>query len=280
MAKAIITHEILMEFKQFLYSEEKSVATIEKYLRDARAFQQYAKGQTIRKELLIAYKKFLCNTYAPASVNSMLASLHRLLAFMGLHGCKVRLLKVQKRIYCSDDQELSIQEYRRLVQAAKSRNNERLQMILQTLCATGARVSELKFFTVEALASGRVSVSCKGKLRTILLPLDLRSKLSKYVKRAGITTGEIFITRNGKSVDRSNIWAQMKALCEQAQVSRKKVFPHNLRHLFARTFYSIEKDIAKLADILGHSSVDTTRLYIISSGKEHRQQMERLHLVL
>lgn len=279
MSKQNITQTHLTAFEEYLLREEKSAATVEKYLRDARAFVLYAEGKTVTKEMTVAYKKSLEETgYKPRSVNSMLAGLNRFLDFMGAADCKVKTVRIQKPTYLTEEKELTKDEYKRLLAAA--RNKEQLNLVIRTICATGIRVSELKYFTVEAVRNGEVSVKCKSKTRTILVPGDLRKLLLNYAHKHGITDGVIFVTRNGKPLDRSYIWAQMKGLCEAAGVNPSKVFPHNLRKLFARTFYGIEKDIAKLADILGHSSIETTRIYIMTTGSEHRRQIERMGLAL
>ncbi len=269
----------LKHFKEYLQQEEKSPVTVEKYLRDTTAFAEFAGTQKITKELTIAYKENLIRQgYAVRSINSMLASLNCLLGFLGHPEAKVKSLKQQKQIYTSGEKELTKAEYLRLLDASKGQ--EQLNLVIQTICGTGIRVSELKYFTVEAVRTGEVTVRCKGKSRPILIPDKLRKLLLKYAGSTRIAKGSIFVTRTGKNLDRSNIWSQMKKLCEKAKVNPKKVFPHNLRKLFARTFYGIEKDIAKLADILGHSSIETTRIYIMTTGAEHRQKIERLGLVV
>lgn len=279
MAERILSEETVFDFHEYLVLEEKSTATVEKYLRDVRAFHLFLDGQPVTKEQMMAYKKSLLERgYAVNSINSMLASLNSLLAYLGWTDCKVKNVKTQHKTYCTEDKELTKSEYLRLLDAAKDR--PQLHLILETICGTGIRVSELRFFTLEAVKCGEITVSCKSKTRTILLPSKLRKLLLDHAKNNGIHSGPIFITRNGKPLDRSNIWAQMKSLCEAAGVKASKVFPHNLRKLFARTFYGIEKDIAKLADILGHSSIDTTRIYIMTSGTEHRRKMGRLGLVV
>ena len=279
MSEQNITQTHLTAFEEYLLREEKSAATVEKYLRDARAFVLYADGKILSKELTVAYKKSLEDTgYKPRSINSMLASLNHFLDFMGAGECKVKTVRVQKQTFLTAEKELSKDEYIRLLNAAK--HKEQLNLVIRTICATGIRVSELKYFTVEAVRNGEVSVKCKSKTRTIIVPGDLRKLLLSYAKKHGITDGAVFVTRNGKPLDRSFIWAQMKGLCEAAGVNPSKVFPHNLRKLFARTFYGIEKDIAKLADILGHSSIETTRIYIMTTGTEHRKKIERMGLAL
>ncbi len=274
-----LSNEQIKEFANYLYREEKSAATQEKYLRDVRVFCVYADDNEITKELVVAWKKQLVDSgYAVRSINSMLASVNSLLDFLGLAYCKVKNIRTQRQTYCAEEKELTKAEYLRLLEASKK--NEQLNLVLQTICGTGIRVSELRYFTVEAIRYGEVTVDCKNKTRTILVPGKLKSILLNYAKRHAITTGAIFVTRNGKPLNRSNIWSAMKKLCETAGVKSSKVFPHNLRKLFARTFYSIEKDIAKLADILGHSSINTTRIYIMTTGIEHRRKIERLGLVV
>ncbi len=278
MRERKITEEMIKSYRQHLIRDEKSTATVEKYLRDVRAFLVFAGGAAVTKELTVAYKKQLQKDYAPRSVNSMLASVNSFLIFIGRSDCKVKALKLQRQVYCAEEKELRKAEYERLLKAAEK--NEKLRLVMQTICATGIRVSELRFFTVEAVKRGEVVVSCKAKTRTILIPGKLRRRLLDYAGKQKIRSGVIFLTRNGKPLDRKTIWAQMKELCRAAGVNPGKVFPHNLRKLFARTFYGIEKDIAKLADILGHSSIDTTRIYIMTTGTEHRRKVERLGLVV
>ena len=279
MPERILSSQCLNAFREHLIREEKSAATIEKYLRDARAFLAYSMGHGITKEHTVSYKHFLQEQgYAICSINSMLASINSLLDFMGWRDCKVKNLRCQRKTYCAEEKELTKAEYLRLLEASK--NQEQLNLVIQTICGTGIRVSELKYFTIEAISHGEVTVQCKSKTRTILVPGKLKKLLLNYAKKCGILSGAIFITRSGKPLDRSNIWAQMKRLCKAARVNPSKVFPHNLRKLFARTFYGIEKDIAKLADILGHSSIDTTRIYIMTTGTEHRRKIERMGLVV
>ena len=269
----------LAAFQRHLLLEEKSPVTVEKYLRDARNFAAFAQERCVTKELTMAYKQFLQERgYAVRSINSMLASLNCLLDFMGRGDCKVKSLRCQRQTYCSEEKELNKEEYVRLLAAAEKQ--PQLKLIMETICSTGIRVSELKYFTVEAVYGGAVCVRCKSKNRTILVPGKLKKMLLAFAKKQGITAGPIFVTRTGKPLDRSNIWAQMKKLCQRAKVNPGKVFPHNLRKLFARTFYGIEKDIAKLADILGHGSIETTRIYIMTTGTEHRRKMERLGLII
>lgn len=281
MKGRILTNEAIDCFKKHLQEEEKSENTVEKYLRDVRAFAIYLNGAEVTKETVIAYKnKLLAENYAIRSINSMLASLNSLFSFLGWIDCKVKSIKLQRQIYCPEEKELTKAEYMRLVNTAKQKGDERLNLILQTICGTGIRVSELQYITVEAVKRGEATVSLKGKTRTVFIVKELKKKLLRYTAEQNISSGSIFITRSGKPMSRTNIWREMKGLCEQAGVNPQKVFPHNLRHLFARTFYGIEKDIAKLADILGHSSINTTRIYIISTGNEHRQRMENMRLII
>ena len=279
MEGEVLSMQHLKLFQEHLQKEEKSAATVEKYLRDVRAFVMFTKGQPITKEVTIAYKKYLEeNGYAIRSINSMLASLNSILDFLGWTACKVKTLRRQRQIYCTEEKELTKEEYMRLLDASK--NQVQLNTIIQTICGTGIRVSELRYFTIEAVRRGEVSVHCKNKIRTILVPGKLKRLLLDYAKRKKIASGAIFVSKNGLPLNRSNIWAQMKRLCKKAKINPEKVFPHNLRKLFARTFYSMEKDIAKLADILGHESIETTRIYIMTTGVEHRRKIERLGLVV
>ena len=281
MSERILSQEHLTAFSEYLDREEKSAATVEKYLRDAGAFVAFAAGRPVTKELTVAYKQHLVDRkYAVRSVNSMLAGVNGFLTFMEWPDCRVKSLKRQREIFCPEEKELSKAEYLRLLDASKASDQIQLNLVMQTICGTGIRVSELKFFTIEAVRQGEVSVRCKSKTRTILVPGKLRRALLDFAKKHGIREGHIFVTKSGRPLDRSNIWAQMKRLCAKARVNPSKVFPHNLRKLFARTFYGIEKDIAKLADILGHGSIETTRIYIMSTGQEHRRKIERLGLVL
>ena len=270
----------IAEFKAQLISEERSAATVGKYIRDVKAFAEYAQNKGVTKETVIAYKKHLQGNYAVRSINSMLASLNSFFAFLGWRDLRVKSLKVQQRVFCPEERELTKEEYTRLCKAAERRENSRLCLLLQTICGTGIRVSELRFVTVESVRRGEAAVKCKSKTRTVFIVKALRQKLLRYAAEQGIKSGMIFVTRTGKPLGRTNIWREMKSLCAEANVNPKKVFPHNLRHLFARVFYGIEKDIAKLADILGHSSINTTRIYIISTGTEHRRRMERMRLIM
>lgn len=272
--------EKLNEYLDYLAQEERSEATKKQYQRDIRCFLHYAKNRELSKEIVIEYKEKLQSTYQPASVNAKLAALNGYFAFIGQSDLQVRQLKIQRRAFCTKEKELTKKEYLRLVQAANHQKDERLSLLLQTICGTGIRVSEVRAITAEAVREGEALIHNKGKIRTVLLPRKLCQVLKKYMASHKIITGPIFITRQGNPLDRSNIWKMMKSICSAAGVAAGKVFPHNLRHLFARCFYSIDKDLAKLADILGHSNINTTRIYILSTGQEHRQHMETLGLVI
>ena len=281
MMQKTISLETIEQFEKQLISDEKSKATTEKYIRDVKALMNYIKGQTLTKEVVIAYKnKLIAEQYAVRSINSMLSSINSLFDFLEWNELKVKNIKIQHQIFSPEEKELRQEDFRKLVQSAERKKNDRLSMIIQTIGGTGIRISELSSFTVEAVKIGTVIITCKGKNRKVLIIKKLREKLLLYAKRHNITHGQIFLTKSGKPIDRSNIWREMKALCKDTGINPKKVFPHNIRHLFARMFYKIEKDIAKLADILGHSSINTTRIYIISTGEEHRKQLELMRLII
>ncbi|MDO4322974.1 MAG: tyrosine-type recombinase/integrase [Lachnospiraceae bacterium] len=270
----------LESYLNYLKQEERSKATINQYRRDIFRFLSSLDTEVLTKEAAVAYKQKLEQKYRPVSVNTKLSALNSFFIFIRKKELCMKLLKIQRTAYCPAERELSREEYLRLVKAAEKRKNEKLALLLQTICSTGIRVSEVKYITVEAIDQGEALIRLKGKTRTILIPRKLQKNLKKFIHREKISSGPVFVTRTGRSLDRSNIWKMMKALCRDAGVDEKKVFPHNLRHLFARCFYSVDKDIAKLADILGHSSINTTRIYIISSGKEHRRCLDALGLVV
>lgn len=274
-----ITSELIAKFRKKLIEEEKSYATIEKYIHDIIAFDVWLGERRLDKEAVLEYKEYLAQNYAPSSVNSVISSLNSFFAYNDLYGLKVKTLKIQKQIFSGEDKELSKAEYGRLLSAAKAKGNEKLYLLMQTICSTGIRVSELRYITVESLKVRKAQINMKGKMRIVILPNDLCKMLIRYARDNKIMSGSVFVSRNGKPLDRSNIWKLMKALCESANVAREKVFPHNLRHLFARTFYSIQKDIVRLADILGHSSVNTTRIYTMETGEVHRRQIQKLGLL-
>ena len=280
MEERTLTNDSVCKFHAYLMSEERSQNTVEKYLRDVKAFMRFAKGGTLTKEIVIGYKKHLQEHYKVRSINSMLASINSLFEFLGWPELKTKTIKLQQQIYCPEDKELTRAEYERLCQTAMAMHNRRLCPVLQTICGTGIRVSELPFVTVEAAKKGEATVSLKGKTREVFIVKRLKEKLLCYAAEQGLESGPIFVTKTGKPMSRTNIWREMKNLCETAGVAPEKVYPHNLRHLFARAFYDMEKDIAKLADILGHSSINTTRIYIISTGIEHQKRMENMRLIL
>ena len=273
-----LTEQQILKFRNHLIEEEKSNATIGKYVRDLKAFQIWLEKATLDKGSVLNYKVHLCEKYATASVNSMLSSINSFFAYFEWFELRVKTIKVQKQIFASKEKELSKSEYERLLAAAKMKS-QRLYLLLQTICSTGIRISELRFVTAESLERGTAEVSCKGKYRCVFLPTILCKMLEIYVKEQKIKSGPIFVSKNGNPLDRSNIWNAMKKLCKEARVSESKVFPHNLRHLFARTYYSAQKDVVRLADILGHSSVNTTRLYTMETGDVHRKQIQRLGLI-
>ncbi len=270
----------LTQYLKYLKQEERSISTIKQYRREIVNFLHFAQGKQISKETVLDYKNMLMKIFQPASVNTKLAALNGFFSFIGKNALKIRSLKIQRQAFCSKENELKKEEYIRLVKTARAHNNEKLALLLQTLCSTGIRVSELSAVTVEAVKQGRTVLHLKGKIRIILIGGKLRKELIKYCKKHRINSGRIFVTRGGKPLNRSNIWKMMKMLCDEANVNKSKVFPHNLRHLFARSFYDSEKDIAKLADILGHSNINTTRIYITSSGEEHVKCMDSLGLIV
>lgn len=275
----MITDTVLEMFAKNLRELERSERTVEKYTRDVRRFAAYVGNEELSKAATMRFKEALRREMSPVSANSVLAAVNSFLKFTGLSAFCVRAFRIQRRLF-SLKNELTSAEYKRLVKSAFDAKNERLAMIIQTICATGIRVSELKYITVEALRTGYAEITCKGKIRVVFIPDKLRSALRKYAGKQEILSGAVFVTRGGKPVDRSNIWRGMKSLCERARVSADKVFPHNLRHLFARTFYSLEKDIARLSDILGHSSISTTRIYTMECGENHARQVNLLDLTV
>lgn len=274
-----ITEKLISDFKLYLIQDEKAPSTIEKYIRDISAFYEWSFEKKLTKETVMEYKRYIMAHFAPSSTNSILSSINHFFVFNKWYDLKVRSIKIQRHIFSGKDKELTKDEYQRLLQAAKSKNNKQLNLLMQTICSCGLRVSELKFITVEALNRQTAIIKCKGKMRQIFLPATLCGMLKRYAKAKKISSGAVFITKTGKPLDRSNIWKMMKNLCESAKVPRSKVFPHNLRHLFARTYYNIEKDIVRLADILGHSSVNTTRIYTMENGDSCREQIQKLGLL-
>lgn len=274
-----ITVELIEEFRQYLYDKEKSANTIEKYVRDVFKLMEFVGDKALEKPDILLYKKEICKVYAPKSVNSMLSSINAFFMMLGWYELKVKTLKIQRRIFAARERELTKTEYERLLAAAKNRGNERMYYLIQTIGSTGIRISELRYVSVEAVRNGCADIDCKGKIRQVFLPKRLCKILNVYIKKHNIKKGPVFVSKNGKPLDRSNIWRMLQSLCEEAHVSPQKVFPHNFRHLFARTYYSFQKDIVRLADILGHSNINTTRIYTMESGEIYKKQIECLGLL-
>lgn len=280
MSRNILTMDQLVLFQQHLAGEEREQSTIEKYIREIRFFQTWLTGRLVTTEIVASWKSYLrTEGYQPETINSKLSALNKFFKFVGWQEYRMKYLKIQRKLFRGTEKELTKAEYIRLLETANSGGKVRLALLIETICATGIRVSEVKYITAETIQAGRAEIALKGKIRTILLPGKLCRKLQKYARKQKITSGEIFLTRSGKGISRRQIWAEMKALCKKANVAPSKVFPHNLRHLFARTFYRACRDVAKLADVLGHSSIETTRIYLISTGVEHARQLERLGLI-
>ena len=275
-----LTAERIAAYGRYLKQEERTPATLEKYLRDVRAFSLWLDGEAVTREAVTGWKdRLLAERRAPSTVNAALSALNGLFRFLGWEGCRARFVKVQRRLFRDPARELTRPDYERLIATARELGKERLALVMETICATGVRVSEVRYLTVEAVQRGRAEISLKGKVRVILIPTKLARKLLKYAKKNKTASGEIFLAGNGKSLSRRQIWAEMKRLCVRAGVEPSRVFPHNLRHLFATAYYRAYRDIAKLADVLGHSSIETTRIYLLTSGAEHQRQLDRLGLV-
>lgn len=280
MKEHFFTGKEITEYEHFLKREEREEATIDKYLHELEFFFRWLEGKAVTKEAVIKWKEHLQeNNYAPATVNVKISALNGFFKFLGWEECKVKFLKIQRQIFRKQSRELTKEEYDGLVATARREGKDRLALVMETICAAGIRVSELPYITVEAAKEGRAKVVLKGKIRIILLPGKLCRKLLKYAKEQKITSGEIFLTKSGNSLSRRQVWREMKGLCKRAHVESSKVFPHNLRHLFAVSFYKVCKDIAKLADVLGHSTIETTRIYLVTAGEEHSRQLERMGLV-
>ena len=273
-------NEKVNQFELFLKNEEKSEATVKKYLHDVLSFAKFIGNEDIDREKVMEYKHDLCHQYTVTSANSMIAALNTFFHFCGWNELCVKQFRVQRAAYCSEEKELTKEEYIKLLRVTQKRGDTQLNLIIQTICATGIRVGELQCITVDAIKRGEAVVDCKGKCRRVFIVTLLRKKLLRYIAEQKIQEGPIFVSKNGKPISRTIIWRKMKSLCHEAQVNPQKVFPHNLRHLFARIFYAIEKDIAKLADILGHANINTTRVYIITTGAEHRRKMEYMKLII
>lgn len=275
-----IREEDLCRFSRHLHDLEYAPGSIEKYRRDLTAFQHWLAGRTVTQREIAAWKEYLHSLGCRSeTINTKLSALNRFFAFQGWSGLRARYYRIQRRFFRSTEREMTREDYGRLLSTAEGMGKTRLALLMETICATGIRVSEVKYITLEALRAGRAEISLKGKVRTILIPGKLCRKLERYAKKQNIATGEIFLTRRGKGLSRRQIWAEMKALCARAGVAASKVFPHNLRHLFARTFYRASRDVAQLADVLGHSSIETTRIYLLSTGANHTRQLERLGLI-
>lgn len=279
MNQRIITDQLIHKFEGYLYEEEKSCNTIDKYIRDVCYFAKYAGSRCLQKTDVLEYKEKLCEKFAPRSVNSMLSTINAFFSYLEWNELKVKTLKIQRKIFAEKSKELYKSEYQRLLTTAKNKKNKRLYYLIQTIGSTGLRVSELKYVTCKAVRAGLATIHCKGKIRQVILPDQLCKMLLGYIKAQHIKNGSVFVSKNGKPLNRSNIWKMLKNLCSEANVAEEKVFPHNFRHLFARTYYSIQKDIVRLADILGHSNINTTRIYTIESSELHRKQLQQLGLL-
>ena len=269
----------LLNFQRMLVEEEKSPNTVEKYVRDVQSFLDWLGNREISKTVVLEYKRTLVEKYATTSVNSAISALNSFFAHVGKMELKVKILKKQQRIFLPKERQMTKAEYERLLSVASLRRDQKLYLLIQTICSTGIRVSELKFITVSAVKTGEAEINSKGKIRTAFLPNELCKKLSLYQEKNKIKSGPVFVSKNGNPLNRSNIWSSMKGLCNEARVPKEKVFPHNLRHLFARTYYSMKKDIVRLADILGHGSINTTRIYTMESGETHKKQIQSLGLI-
>ena len=275
-----ITQQSIRAFREFLLENEKAPATVQKYVGEAEHLREFLAGEPLTKKELLAYREHLQQQCGARTVNNKLSAVNAYLLFLGAENCHVKQLRVQRQAFREERRELSEAEYRRLIAAARGRKDQRLYHVMLTICTTGIRVSELRFITAETLGPGRTEIRQKGKSGVVLLPRELAQRLRQYAQARGIRSGPLFRTRTGMPLDRSNIWREMKTLCREAGVAPEKVFPHNLRHLFARSFYEQEKDLAHLADILGHSSIETTRIYVAVSTQVHEQMLQRMRLIL
>lgn len=280
MTEYLLSEERIRLYEKYLISEERSRGTVSKYMRDVKKFADWLNGVRVTKERAIEWKKYLYeNGYAPITINSMLASVNGLFQFAGWNECRIKFFKIQRKMFRDMNKDLKRQEYERLVASAKRKGKDQIALLMETICATGIRVSEVSYITVEAVYKGKAEIVLKGKIRVIMFPGKLRKKLSRFIRARKIKSGNIFLTGRGKPISRGQIWKEMKQLCPMANVEPSKVFPHNLRHLFAVTFYSICKDVVRLADVLGHSNIETTRIYLLTSGTDHVRQLEKLKLV-
>ena len=280
MKQNTISAKRLEAFESWLYTTDHASGTVKKYLRDIHAFICWLNGSPLSKERVLTWREHLLGRYKPVTINAMLAALNSFFRFAGWDTLKISFLKIQRRLFRDSSRELTRRDYERLLDTARVMKKERLALLIETICSTGIRVSEVQYITVEAARHGRAEIALKGKIRSILLPRKICRKLLQYAKGRKIASGEIFLTGSGKQLSRRQIWAEMKRLSKAAGVAETKVFPHNLRHMFAVVFYRASRDIARLADVLGHSSIETTRLYLLTTGEEHRRQLDRLGLVL
>jgi len=280
MNKRTMNGGMILDFSDYLISEEKSQATVSKYQRDLFYLMNFISGRPVTKALTLEYKSHLGEKYAPTSANSMIAAMNGFFRYMGWYDLTVKQFRVQERVYRAEEKDLTRAEYARLIAASERKGREQVGLMIETIYSTGIRVSELQFITLEAAKRGEAAVRCKGKCRPVHIVKELRDKLISYAARKGITEGCIFVTRNGRPISRTNIWRAMKSLCKDADVAPSKVFPHNLRHLFAKRFYEIKKDIARLACILGHANINTTRIYVRESFAQYSREMEQIRLLL
>ena len=280
MKEIRITADNVEKFQKEMLENEKAAATINKYVREAEGLKNFLNGRGLTKEILLEYRDMLIKKYQAQTVNGKLSAVNAFLGAVGASDFRLKFFRVQRRAFIDENRELTETEYRRLLSAAKRQGNNRMYCLLMTIAGTGIRISELRFITVKAVKRGRAEIRLKGKTRTVLLTKELRNRLLKYAACHRVKKGPVFCTKNNKPLDRSNLCHEMKKLCGDAAVEKDKVFPHNLRHLFARTFYAIEKNLAHLADILGHSSVETTRIYVAASAKEYERTLCRMRLII
>ena len=273
-----ITEADISAFRLALRSAERSAGTVAQYGRAVSGLAVWLDGRGVSQELLNDWKGELASRYSARTVNAMLAAVNCFCKFAGTP-FRLRFLKVQRAMFRDAARDLTRADYERLLDAAEHTGQRRLALVMETLCGTGIRVSELRYITVDAARRGRADIALKGKIRTILIPRKLSKKLLAYAKSESISSGEVFRTRTGRALSRRQIWFELKQLCRAAGIAASRVFPHNFRHLFAQAFYRATRDIVKLADVLGHSSIETTRIYLVSTGEEHQRQLERLGLV-
>lgn len=275
-----ITEKRIEEFGRYLEENEKAASTVSRYMKEVQDFAAFLEGRAPEKTLLLEYRSRLHLRCRARTVNRKLSAIHSYLKYTDCADCRVKFLKVQKKAFLEDNRELTPEEYSRLLETAKRKGNWRLYYVMMTICSTGIRIGELRYITAEAVRKGRAEIALKGKVRLILIPRELQMRLEGYMRKERITSGPVFCSRYGNPLDRSNVCREMKNLCEAAGISAQKVFPHNLRHLFARSFYQVEKDLAHLADVMGHSSIETTRIYVTASARDYECTLNRMHLIL